>query len=342
MKNKTSVYLLSAVLLVLVMTFSYTQGVADISLWKALSVLMSKLPFVGRLFDVSDVSQSHLTILVNLRLPRTLLAAASGMSLAVVGAIFQGIFRNPLAEPYVLGISSGSSLGATLAIVAGLSARFWVFSGPSTAAALGGLITVAVVMAASGKRPSTGRTLLTGIAISYFTSSLSTVLVVLSPDKIKTVTLWAMGSFSNSSWEKVISTIPLSILGLMVICLFLRDLNAISADEDQAKTLGVPVGAVKLALIATGTIMVGLSVAAAGIVGFVGLVVPNAVRKITGADFRRIIPVSAFWGAGFLVICDTLSRILFSPSEIPVGAVTALVGSPVFVYMLISGRERGR
>lgn len=341
--SKTAVfYVVSIPLLLILMIYSYTVGVANISIGDALAVAFSKLPFVGGNFDISHISNAHLTILTNLRLPRVLLAAVSGMSLAVVGAVFQGLFQNPLAEPYVLGISSGASLGATIAIVLGLNTFFGFFSIVSLYASAAAILTVLFVMVIAGVRGDRMSTvLLTGISIGFFASSVSTVLMVLNQDKIKTVTMWSMGSFTSATWDKVAATVPLSIVGLCVICVFLRELNAISIGEDSAKSFGISVYAVRRILIITGSAMVALTVAAAGIVGFVGLIVPNALRRIFGANFRKIIPASAVTGAIFLLVCDTLARVLFAPSEIPAGSITAFFGTPFFIFLALRRRGQG-
>ncbi len=327
---------------ILFIFYTICWAVLAVSLLVSYLVGVSGIPILDALtLNASKLSNAQLTILMNLRLPRTIIAATAGMCLGVVGAVFQGLFQNPLAEPYVLGISSGASLGATIAIVLGLNGVMFIFSGVALFAAVGAIGTVLIVLAVAGMKGNRNTTvLLTGISISYFAASISTVITVLNADKIRTVTLWSMGSFTSSTWDKVIALVPLSLVGLVVIFIFLRELNAIAAGEKQARGLGVSVGTVRIILILTSTIMVGLSVAASGIIGFVGLIVPNGLRRVLGADFRRVVPASALVGAIFLVWCDTIARVLFAPSEIPAGVVTALIGTPCFVYLAVKGRGR--
>ena len=333
--------LASAALLLFFMILSYMSGIANISIPAAIRAFASRLPFVGSMIDVSDISSGHMTILWQVRMPRVLTAALTGATLAAVGAAFQGLFMNPLAEPYVLGVSAGASLGATIAVVLGLNTFFWFFSPVSFFAMLGALLAVGVVLLIAeikgGMRSA--NLLLTGISIGYFTNSISTMLIVLNSDKLKTVTLWAMGSFNASSWPKTIVFLPIAILGIAVLMVFARELNAIATGEDAARSFGVPVHIVRLIVILTGAIMTAGAVASAGMIGFVGLIIPNMARMLVGPDYRRLLPVSVILGAGFLTLCDMLARTAFAPSEIPAGAITALIGAPFFVYMILKQRK---
>ena len=331
----------SVALLFVLMVASYMSGIADISVSAALRAFFCRVPFLGNMIDTSDISSGHITILLNVRMPRMLTAAMTGMCLAAVGAAFQGLFMNPLAEPYVLGVSAGASLGATVAVVLGLQSFYLFFSPVSFFAMIGALLAVGVVLLISEMKGGMRsiNLLLTGISIGYFTNSISTMLVVLNSDKLKTVTMWAMGSFNASSWPKTIALVPVAVLGVIVLLVFARELNAIATGEEAAKGFGVPVHVVRLIVIAVGALMVAGTVAAAGMVGFVGLIIPNMARMIVGPDYRRLLPLSAILGAGFLTLCDMLARTVFAPQEIPAGAITALIGAPFFVYMILKQRK---
>ena len=331
----------SAILLLILMFISYMSGIASISAGDAVRAFFCRWPVIGRWIDVSDISNGHMIILLNVRMPRVLTGALTGMCLAVVGASFQGLFMNPLAEPYVLGVSAGASLGATIAMVMGLNTFFLFFSPVSFFAMLGALAAVGIVIVISEARGGmrSANLLLTGISISFFTNSISTMLVVLNADKLKMVTLWAMGSFNASSWQKTIALLPVAVIGFLVLMIFAREMNAIATGEEAAMSFGVPVHLVRLIVIATGALMIAGTVASAGMVGFVGLIIPNAARMVVGPDYKRLLPVSALLGAGFLTLCDMFARTVFAPAEIPAGAITALIGAPFFVYMILRQRK---
>ena len=340
-KGLRALFAASAALLLILMFVSYMSGIANISAGVAIRAFFCRWPLIGQWFDVSDISNGHMIILLNVRLPRVLTGALTGMCLAVVGASFQGLFMNPLAEPYVLGVSAGASLGATIAMVFGLNTFFLFFSPVSFFAMLGALAAVGIVIVISeikgGMRSA--NLLLTGISIGFFTNSISTMLVVLNADKLKMVTLWAMGSFNASSWPKTLALLPVAILGILILMIFAREMNAIATGEEAAMSFGVPVHLVRLIVIVTGAVMIAGTVASAGMVGFVGLIVPNAARMVVGPDYKKLLPLSALLGAGFLTLCDMVARTVFAPSEIPAGAITALIGAPFFVYMILRQRK---
>ena len=343
-KGRQILLAVSVALVFVLMIASYMSGIADISVSAAVRAFFCRWPIIGPMIDVSDISNGHMMILLNVRLHRVLTTAMAGICLAAVGATFQGLFMNPLAEPYVLGVSAGASMGATIAVVLGLQSFYWFFSPTSFFAMLGALMAVGVVLLISEMRGGMRSTnlLLTGISIGYFTNSISTMLVVLNSDKLKMVTLWGMGSFNASSWPKALALVPVTVIGMVVLLIFAREMNAIATGEEAAKSFGVPVHVVRLILIATGAIMVAGTVASAGMVGFVGLIIPNMARMIVGPDYRRLLPLSAVLGAGFLTLCDMLSRTIFAPQEIPAGAITALIGAPFFVYIILKQRKGAR
>lgn len=282
-------------------------------------------------FSGRDLLLSQL--LWNLRMPRIVLAAVAGASLSVCGAAYQSIFRNPLTDPYVLGISSGASLGAAIAILLGMHAYLW---GVGSFALATALITVWGIyrIASIGNRMHTTTLLLTGVCITFLITALISFLMVLHQDKMDSIIFWTMGSFASASWVDVAIVTPVAFTGILVVLYYCKDLNLLLAGSETAQSLGVEVEKVKRRLLFFTTLVVAFVVSSCGVIGFVGLVVPHCVRLVTGPDNRKVVPYSIFVGAIFLLVCDTLSRTLLQPAELPVGSFTALVGAPLFIYLL--------
>ncbi len=278
-------------------------------------------------------------IVWHLRLPRVLLAVLCGSALSVCGAAYQSVFRNPLTDPYVLGISSGASLGAALAIVVGLESCLMGVGGCALAT---GLLTVAAIyrIASIGNRMHTTTLLLTGVCITFLVSAIVSLLMALNQDKMESIIFWTMGSLSAASWADVAAVTPVAAAGILLTAYHGRDLNLLLAGSETARSLGVEVERVKRRLLAATTLMVAFCVSACGVIGFVGLVVPHCVRLAVGWDNRAVIPFSAVAGGLFLLVCDTLARTLLMPAELPVGSLTALVGAPLFIWLLYKNKKR--
>jgi iron complex transport system permease protein len=300
---------------------------------------------VGDLF-AADNSQTQ-TILFDIRLPRILLAICVGAVLSSTGAVMQGLFRNPLADPSLIGVSSGASVGASLMIVAagGLihSGALLGLSLVAVGAFVGGFVATLVVyrLATSGIGTSVTTMLLAGIAIAAIAGALNSLLSYFSDnDMLRQISLWQMGNLSGASWTKV--SIMASV-ALLLMSLFPRDsraLNALLLGESEARHLGVDVQAVKRRLIILTALGVGVCVALAGLVGFVGLIIPHIVRLAIGPDHRWLIPASALAGATLLVVADSLARIVVVPAELPTGILTALLGAPFFFALLLQQRKQ--
>jgi iron complex transport system permease protein len=334
--------IISLVVLVIIMLISSTIGIADISILNALKIVLSKIPGINMLVSMEPINSTHEMIVLNIRMPRIVLAAAIGALLSIVGGCFQGLFRNPMADPYVLGISNGAGLGATIAIVFGLESVLLGIGMVSLLAFAGALATTVVVYTIAnvgGRLPSTNL-LLSGVAVGLFEYSLITVLMIFRRDKIEGIFMWMMGSVNAASWEQVVFLVPITIIGVIILCLFARDLNVISSNEETAKSLGVNVEVIKKLILGICSLLIAVCVSVSGIIGFVGLVVPHAARLIVGSDHRSMLPFSAVGGAVFLVICDTLARSVMAPTELPVGAVTSLFGAPYFIYLLIKSKKK--
>ncbi len=296
---------------------------------------MSIIESLKALFLQGDTSQEKIIWVI--RLPRIVTALVTGGGLAIVGAVFQGLFRNPMADPFVLGISSGAALGATIAIILGVSIPIIGFTGISIFAFGGALLTMASIFIIARARGSldSNTLLLSGVALNFFASSIIYLFMFLRYDKMKQIIMWTFGSFSTSSWEKLNIIIPIVTIGMIILRLFARDLNGIMTGETQAKSFGVDVNTSRNTIILVSTFMIGVLVASSGIIGFVGLMIPHLLRLVVGADFKKLLPLSFLYGSVFLLICDTISRVVVKPSELPIGAITAFFGAPFFIFLLI-------
>ena len=288
-------------------------------------------------FDLHELT--HSPIFWNLRLPRVVLSVLVGASLSVCGATYQSVFRNPLTDPYVLGISSGASLGAAIAIVMGLHAYLW---GIGAMALLTALLTIVLIfkISSTGNRMHTTTLLLTGVCLTFLITAIISLLMAMHHDKMESIIFWTMGSFASASWIDVAIVLPVTLTGLAVVLYHSKDLNLLLTGSETAQSLGVEVEKVRRRLLIFTTLMVAFSVSACGVIGFVGLVVPHCVRLVCGADNRRIIPYSIFVGGLFLLLCDTGARILIPPNELPVGSITSLLGAPMFIYLLYKSKRR--
>lgn len=280
-------------------------------------------------------------VLWRIRLPRSLLAYLVGAALAVSGVLMQGVFRNPMAEPGLLGVSSGAALGAAAAMLLGLQSSALGFSAVSVCAFAGGAAAVTLVMfIARAGRGGLTSLLLCGVAVSSFLSALLSGLLSIHHEAMESVYMWTLGSFASASMRDVL-WVGVTLAGGILLSLGLaRDLNAISAAE-EARLLGVNAPRVRLAALLLSTLMTAAAVSVSGVIGFVGLTAPHAVRRLTGADHRSLLPLSALAGGLFLLLADALSRTLFAPAELPVGVTTSLFGGPLFL-MLIRRYRGGR
>ncbi len=315
--------------------FCCTLGTADLSLSDIFSVLRAKIN------GLEPADRTAGLILFSIRLPRALLAYIVGATLAVSGACMQGMFKNPMAEPGLLGVSSGAAVGAAAAMIFGLQTTFLGFGAVSIFAFLGGLLAVLLVMSLSRSRgrTSTIALLLSGTAVSSFLSALLSGLLTMNHEKMESVYLWTMGSFTTATWEKILTALPVTVIGTLLLCAFARDLNAMQMGESEARMLGVSVEKIRAISLAISTLMTATVVSLSGVIGFIGLMAPHAVRAVTGPDHRSLIPLSAFTGGLFLLFADTLARTIAAPLELPVGVVTSLFGGPFFLILLRRSKE---
>lgn len=291
--------------------------------------------------EVAASDVANYRIVLDSRLPRVLLAALVGAGLSSVGLIVQAMVRNALADPYVLGISSGASVGAASVVLFGTLGALGIYA-LSTAAFLGALGATVVVylMARSAVGLVPLRLVLTGTALGYGFSAITTVLVFLAPrgDAARNVMFWLLGSLAAATWQLVPLVAAVAIVGSTVIALYARHLNALSMGDEVSAALGMNASRLRLLLFIVAAAMTGCFVSVCGAVGFVGLIVPHVARILVGADHRRLVVVTPLLGAVFLVLADLLSRTLIPPQELPLGAITAAVGVPAFVFLI---RRRG-
>ena len=315
------------------------RGSVDIPVGAALGILASGV-FGGEY--AADVPASWETILWQLRLPRVALAAVVGGALAVAGAAYQGLFKNPLADPYLVGVASGAGLAATAVLLLGVPLIVGGVSVLPVAAFAGGILAVAAAYSVARSARGTPLTtlILAGVAISALAGSVSSLLMIRSDPDLRPVISWLLGSFIAAEWKDSAAALLYIAPATAVALGFARILNVMQLSEEHASALGVEVEKVKLILIAAATLATAAAVSFSGLIGFVGLVAPHVVRLLWGVDYRFILPMSGFIGAIFLVLADLLARTVVSPGELPVGIVTAFCGAPFFLYILVR-RRRG-
>jgi iron complex transport system permease protein len=298
--------------------------------------------FFGSVF-ISPGELWNNNILWQIRLPRVVLAALIGLLLSISGVLLQGILRNPLADPYILGISAGGAVGAAISIVLGANFVIFGMSSIPVMAFIFALLAVLVVYKLSqvaGK--TTPETLiLAGVALSAFSAAVLALIIIMS-GSLQTIYFWLLGSLSSASWSNILTVSPYVLIGGGVAYYFSKELNAMLLGEEMATTLGVDVENTRLILIGTASLMAAAAVSVSGLIGFVGLIIPHWVRLIIGPNHRLLIPVSALSGMLLIVVADTLSRTLLSPQEIPIGIIMALVGAPFFLYLLRRRRVEGK
>jgi len=283
-------------------------------------------------------AQNHTKSLIiwQLRIPRIILGVLTGAALSTVGGAFQGILRNPLADPYILGVSAGAALGACIGIA------FQYITGYLTASYLplfafgGAMLSLFLVYKSSKISYSANSTglLLAGVAITFLFSALITVLLALSKRELHSMVFWLMGDLSAANWKKInIIALPV-IIGNITLFFSSLDLNALSLGEEEAMHLGINTGKLRIRIFLIGSIIVATVVSFTGLIGFVGLIIPHISRLLVGPDHRIMLPIAAFLGGTFLIICDVIARILIAPTEIPIGAITAVIGAPLFIFLL--------
>jgi iron complex transport system permease protein len=282
------------------------------------------------------LSETDKVILLHLRLPRVLSAFFVGGGLALAGAIFQGLFRNPIADSYLLGVSSGASLGAATAIVFRFVSPLANFAAVSFFAFVGSLLALSLVFYFGHRNGafSIFRLLLAGLGVGLFLSSLVAILMLAAGEELKALIFFFLGGFSSSSWDTAWISLACIPLAALSACYFAPELNILLLGDETAASSGVRTGRVQLVYAVLAALLTSISVSVAGLIGFVGLIVPHMIRLRLGADHRTLFPLTFFVGGLFLVLCDTAARTVVAPAELPVGIVTSLVGVPIFLYLI--------
>ena len=326
-------YLLSFIICILILLLCINIGSVSIALPDSISITLNKL--FGRPLPES-IAPMSVSIFWNIRMPRALVAFFVGGSLAVCGSVMQSLLQNPLASSYTMGVSSGSALGAAIIIITGVhSFVLRSFLLPAFGFTFA-ILTVLFVLVMSHKIDNNIHShtiILIGMVISLFVSAVLTLLASLYPDNSQQIYFWMMGSFSAKNWSHVYIITPISIIITIIIWMQSRELDMMTFGDDQAMTMGVDAKGKKSLLIILTALLTGVSVAFTGTIGFIDLVAPHVVRKIFGARHRAVIPMSFLFGGAFMSVADLISRTILSPREIPVGAVTALLGAPFFMLI---------
>jgi len=341
-KNRiTKAYLIAITLTIIGALFSLSTGSVYVKPANILAIVLKQIPIMDS--GISKVwSSTDESIILYIRLPRLILAFLVGAELSAAGVIYQGIFRNPMADPYIIGASSGASLGAAIAIVFFSGMTLFGMGLTPLFAFAGALLTIVIVYGISkiAGRTYTFTLLLAGIAISSFISAFVSFLMYFSDEKLHQIYSWVLGSFSSQGWNEVFLNLPYGICGIALGYLNLRALNILQLGENTAFFTGVDTEHIKRVCLGAASLLTAAAVAVSGVIGFVGLVIPHITRIIIGPDHRSLYPLSAIIGGLYLMLADTVARVILSPTEVPVGIITALLGGPFFLFLLFGKKNR--
>jgi iron complex transport system permease protein len=340
LNKRKAAYVYAAFFLLFAIVMGISIGTISVPVLSVLKIFAS---YIGPESILTNVDPMHVNIVQNIRLPRVLLAGLVGASLSIAGAAFQGLLRNPLADPYTLGVSSGASVGAVITL-------FFHFTIPF----LGGLtlpfmsvlfsfLTILFVVFFAKKMDPAMRVetiILTGIIIGSFLSAFISLMIALTGNELRQIIGWLLGSVSMRGWEYIKILLPFFVVGSGLLLSQGKELNALAFGEERAQHLGIHVQRRKMVILLAGSMLTGAAVAVSGTIGFIGLVIPHFVRIIVGPDHRHLMGVSLFAGSGFMILADLLARTIISPTELPIGVITAIVGAPVFAGLLLRRRKR--
>ena len=314
-------------------------GPAGPAWWRVPLALLDHLPLLS--ID-SGVSDAEWNIVWKIRMPRVVLGGLVGAMLSVAGASYQGVFRNPLVDPYLLGAAAGAGLGATLVLTSGRDATSgWPVDPVQLVAFAFALGTVAItysVGASFGFRGTGATLVLAGVAVVSFATAVQAFVLQRNLDVVREVYQWILGRLSGATWADVATVTPYVVVSVVVLMLHRRHLDVFRVGDDEATTMGVSVRRTRLVIVAAATLGTAAVVSVSGLIGFVGLVVPHVIRLMAGASYRTLIPLSLLFGGGFLILADVVGRQLMSPAETPIGVVTAFIGAPFFIYLLRTRR----
>lgn len=284
-----------------------------------------------------QIADYYTVTLWQLRIPRIVMSVLAGAALAICGGVFQSIFRNPVCDPYILGISSGASLGAAVAFIFGWDAALFGITLPALATALLTLLVILGIARIKGKH-NTNTLLLIGIALNFLISALITLLVVMNQKEMHKIYFWTMGSLTHVSWFEIVWLIPVMIACVSVLFYYSKYLNIMQVGDETAQTLGINTQRTTYIVLITSSVLISVVVSFCGSIGFIGLIMPQMARLLVGSNNRRLFTYSLFFGAFFLLVADTLARTIAAPAELPVGSITALAGGPYFIYLVLRNR----
>ena len=322
--------------------YSSMVGAADLDPAGTAAALLDKLPLVSLHSDLTPLQQA---VLFQIRLPRIVLGALAGGLLALAGAGYQGVFRNPLVDSGLLGSAAGAGLGATIAIIYLGGNGSGAVPAAAFAGALAGVavayITGSVAARGGGAADAGSGTttlLLAGVAVGMFLTAVQTLVLQRSTQDLQQVYSWLLGSLAGAGWHQTLEILPYAAVSTLITLVHGRHLDVLAVGDEEARALGMNAGRVRLLVVAACSLAAASAVAVGGLIGFVGIVVPHAVRRLAGTSYRLVLPLSALFGGGFLVLADTAARTVLAPAELPIGVITALVGTPAFVWILRSTR----
>jgi iron complex transport system permease protein len=332
-------YLINIAVLVLAFMLSIGVGAMDIPPRLLLRMLLAQLPGLA---IASDWPQAFALVLFQIRLPHTLLILLTGAALASSGAVYQGLFRNPLADPYLIGVASGAGLGAVFGMTLPMAAGAYGLYTIPALAFVGACLTVALVylLARVGGTVPMATLILAGVAVSAFATSLTSYLMLHSNQELRRAITWILGGTLMSGWQPVAAMFPYAMAGMIILAFSGHTLNVLQFGDEQAQQLGIPVERRKLLLILAASLTAAAAISFAGIIGFLGLIVPHLVRILWGPDYRRLVPLSMLAGASALLLADVLARWVLAPEVLPVGVITALAGAPFFLWVLRSVKQQ--
>ncbi|WP_042463881.1 FecCD family ABC transporter permease [Neobacillus dielmonensis] len=342
LNNKYLAYLIAGLFLLISILLGISIGTVSVPVPTILHIFLAQ---IFGWIPLDKIDPMYVSIVMDIRLPRVILSGLVGASLAIAGAAFQGLLRNPLADPYTLGVSSGASVGAVLTLFLNIALPIiGTFTLPLLSI-LCSFLTIFFVLAFARKIERSMRVetiILTGIIFSSFLGALISLMIALTGDELRQIIGWLLGSVSMRGWEYIKIILPFSIVGSGILFLNAKELNAMSFGEERAHHLGVNVQKRKLIVLTAGSILTGAAVAVSGTIGFVGLVIPHLVRIVWGPDHKHLLPLSVLIGGGFLILADLVSRTMISPTELPIGVITAIIGAPVFAIILIERKRMER
>ncbi|MBR8745354.1 iron ABC transporter permease [Nocardiopsis sp. MG754419] len=320
--------------------FGISAGAASMTASDILRHMLALLPFGG---VESPLTERQAALLMELRLPRVVMGAIVGALLATAGGAYQGVFRNPLADPFLLGAAAGAGLGATLVMVFGSDLTADPRALVPVAAFVGALsgVAAAYVLGSTAGGGGTAGLVLAGVAVSSFLSAAQTLVQQMGVDQLQRIYAWLLGGLGRGGWDDVRLIAPYAVMGLVVLLLSGYLLDMLALGDDKAVSLGLNPALVRLVVIAAASLATAAAVSVSGLIGFVGIVVPHIVRRLVGSNYRAILPVTVLAGGAFLVVVDIVARTLVAPAELPIGVVTAFLGAPFFVLILRTTRHRG-